>query len=72
MERAEDTPAAPSPYACFLDGGNPMMCGNVLVGVSSFVQSCDIDEVSVYSRVSEYRDWIYNTMDQEGYIPKIH
>ena len=65
MERA-DTPAAPSPYACFLDGGKSMMCDNVLVGVSSIVDRCGKDEVSVYSRVSEYRDGIYKIMDQEG------
>ena len=56
-----DTPPAAS--SCRGDIGGPMMCGdcghNVLAGVASILApNCFPEAPSVYTRVSEYRDWI--------------
>ncbi|CAL1542436.1 unnamed protein product [Lymnaea stagnalis] len=55
-------PAGTRPSACNGDSGGPMMCGNnygLLAGVTSWgVSSCSGDYPSVYTRVSEYLDWI--------------
>jgi len=56
-------PEGSRPSACMGDSGGPMMCGsghNVLAGVTSWGEStCSGDLPSVYTRVSKYRDWIY-------------
>ena len=64
-----DTASDDRPVGCNGDSGGPMMCGcghNVQAGIASFVgkkendnYNCSGDMPSVYTRVSEYRDWIY-------------
>jgi len=50
------------PSACMGDSGGPMMCGNnleLLAGITSWgVSNCSGNYPSVYTRVSEYLDWI--------------
>ena len=63
----DDTPPEGSrPGACSGDSGGPMMCGsghNVLAGITSWVikdyNECRGNYPSVFTRVSAYRDWIY-------------
>ncbi|BFY99703.1 hypothetical protein BsWGS_02743 [Bradybaena similaris] len=50
------------PSSCMGDSGGPMMCGSnfqYLAGITSWgVYDCDVNYPSVYTRVSEYLDWI--------------
>jgi elastase-2 len=50
------------PSACMGDSGGPMMCGptrSLLAGITSWgVSNCSGNYPSVYTRVSEYLDWI--------------
>ncbi|BFY99706.1 hypothetical protein BsWGS_02747 [Bradybaena similaris] len=47
------------PSACNGDSGGPMICGQYLAGITSWgVSNCSGNYPSVYTRVSEYRDWI--------------
>ncbi|BFY99704.1 hypothetical protein BsWGS_02744 [Bradybaena similaris] len=50
------------PSACMGDSGGPMMCGSnfqYLAGITSWgVSNCSGNYPSVYTRVSEYLDWI--------------
>jgi len=48
------------PSACMGDSGGPMICGNnLLAGITSWgVSNCSGNYPSVYTRVSEYVDWI--------------
>ena len=59
----EDTPPEGSrPSICFGDSGGPMMCGsehNILAGITSWGADCSGNYPSVFTRVSAYRDWIY-------------
>jgi len=56
------TPSGSRPSACMGDSGGPMMCGdslNLLAGITSWgVSNCSGNYPSVYTRVSEYLDWI--------------
>ena len=41
------------------DSGGPMVCGNTLVGVTSWGEGgCGAGKPAVYSRVTYFRDWI--------------
>ena len=57
-----DTPLGDRADTCSADSGGPVMCGcghNVLAGVMSWGPwDCSGSEPAVYTRVSEYRDWI--------------
>ena len=58
-----DKPIGDRGRSCRGDSGGPMMCGycghNVLAGISSFGgRNCNAYWPNVYTRVSEYRDWI--------------
>lgn len=46
----------------FGDSGGPLMCGDVQVGVTAWVNVKDSSKPAVYSRVDEYLDFIYDTM----------
>lgn len=39
-----------------------------LVGITSFGSSCGVSNPGVYTRISEYHDWILTTMRQQGAI----
>lgn len=51
--------------ACMGDSGGPAVFNNQLVGVANFVSSlgCGTDEQDGYAKVSDYLDWIKNTMN---------
>jgi len=52
-----------SENACFLDEGNPLVCGGELAGIMSKSFDCGVDMVaSVYTDVYEYSDWIERTI----------
>jgi len=55
-------PSGSRPSACMGDSGGPMLCGdklNLLAGITSWgVSNCSGNYPSVYTRVSEYLDWI--------------
>jgi secreted trypsin-like serine protease len=55
-------PSGSRPSACMGDSGGPMMCGanrELLAGITSWgVSNCSGNYPSVYTRVSEYLDWI--------------
>ncbi|BFY99708.1 hypothetical protein BsWGS_02748 [Bradybaena similaris] len=55
-------PSGSRPSACMGDSGGPMMCGEnlqLLAGLTSWgVSNCSGNFPSVYTRVSEYLDWI--------------
>ena len=57
-----DTPLGDRRNGCKGDSGGPMMCGcehNVQAGITSFGDpDCSGRRPAVYTRVSEYRDWI--------------
>ena len=60
----DDTPPRGSrPDTCKGDSGGPMMCGsghNVLAGITSWGEiPCTGNVPGVYTRVSAYRNWIY-------------
>lgn len=50
--------------ACFLDEGNPLVCGGELAGIVSQSLSCGVNmTVSVYTDVYKYSDWIESTIE---------
>ncbi|CAG5118538.1 unnamed protein product, partial [Candidula unifasciata] len=57
-----EAPLGDRPSACMGDSGGPMMCGDnfkYLAGITSWgVSSCSGNYPSVYTRVSEYLEWI--------------
>lgn len=50
--------------ACFLDEGNPLVCGGELAGIMSQSLSCGVNmTTSVYTDVYKYSDWIERTIE---------
>lgn len=50
--------------ACFLDEGNPLVCGGELAGIMSQSLSCGVNMTpSVYTDVYKYSDWIERTIE---------
>jgi len=49
--------------ACFLDEGNPLVCGGELAGIMSQSLNCGVNMApSVYTEVYKYSDWIERTI----------
>ncbi|GAB0098105.1 hypothetical protein DMENIID0001_138040 [Sergentomyia squamirostris] len=49
---------------CFGDSGGPLIVGNTVVGIPSWVfPGCAQGRPDVYARVSSHRDWIYANTD---------
>ncbi|EFX73012.1 hypothetical protein DAPPUDRAFT_308021 [Daphnia pulex] len=54
--------AAPGTGSCLYDSGGPVIANGVVVGITSYGNSCDNPGyTSVYTRVSAYVDWIQTT-----------
>jgi len=50
--------------ACFLDEGNPLVCGGELAGIMSQSIECGVNMTpSVYTDVYKYSDWIERTIE---------
>lgn len=48
--------------ACLGDAGSPLVANNLLIGVVSLVKPCATGHPDVFTRVSEYSDWIQSTI----------
>ncbi|CAL1540393.1 unnamed protein product [Lymnaea stagnalis] len=58
----ENEPAGSRPDACQGDSGGPVMCGanlQDLAGITSWGVDCGAHHPGVYTRVSEFLDWIH-------------
>ncbi|XP_048486954.1 trypsin CFT-1-like [Plutella xylostella] len=54
---------------CMGDSGGPLVYNGVVVGVASFVMTCDDSFYpQVFMRVSSYTDWINNTVSQNQVV----
>lgn len=47
---------------CRGDSGSPLVVGNEIIGIASFGVSCATGVPDVYTRVSEYADWIHTML----------
>lgn len=50
--------AASGVSMCLGDSGAPMVINNVIVGISSYFESCTDEYPSVFARVDRYTNWI--------------
>ncbi|XP_048486771.1 trypsin Blo t 3-like [Plutella xylostella] len=54
---------------CKGDSGGPLVYNGVVVGVASFVKTCDDSFYPhVFTRVASYTDWINNTVSQNQVV----
>lgn len=49
---------------CFGDSGGPLVVDGELVGLVSWGQACALGYPDVYTRVSEYREWVREEMEK--------
>lgn len=52
-------------HSCFGDSGCPLLCDNGIVGLVSFSTTCKSGYSTVFTRVSEIREWIFS------FLPKM-
>ncbi|CAG9770112.1 unnamed protein product [Ceutorhynchus assimilis] len=51
---------------CKGDSGGPLVSGSTQIGISSFsYKSCEASKPSVFTRISEFKEWIKNNSDVE-------
>lgn len=49
---------------CFGDSGGPLAADGKLIGIVSFGEPCAIGVPDVFARVSQYKDWIEKTIEE--------